>query len=99
MKLVQRLWGGEIPLFEAFWHYAIVYGLLINLVTSALFLALFVSDAPPAVLVLAFLLPLPYNFLVAVAVWRSAGRYKGPRKWADLAKAGTILWLVALTVA
>ena len=74
-KLVQRLWVGEIPLTEAFWHYAVVYGLVVNLVTSILFLVLLLNEASSIVLVPAFILPTPYNVLVVVAVWRSADQH------------------------
>lgn len=99
MTLIRSLWDGDLPLGEAFWWYAVGYGLVLNLVTSLLFLALLMKGASVIVLVLSFLLPVPYNLLVLVAVWRSAGRYPGPRKWADLARAGTLVWMVVLTAA
>jgi len=97
--LVGRLWAGEIPLAEAFWHYAVGYGLLLNIATSALFLILLGNDAGPAFLVLTFLLPVPYNALVVVAVWQSANRYRGPQRWAEIARFGAVLWMLALTAA
>ncbi|MDP6707480.1 MAG: hypothetical protein QF893_14135 [Alphaproteobacteria bacterium] len=97
--LISRLCAGEIPLAEAFWHYAVGYGLLLNIVTSALFLILIGNDADPVLLVLTFLLPVPYNVLIVVAVWRSANRYAGPPRWAEIARFGTVLWMLALTAA
>ena len=99
IKLVKCLWAGELPLRQAFWQYAVGYGLLINLVTSMAFLALLTNDANIALVALAFALPIPYNFVVAVAVWRSADRYSGPKTWADLASVGTVIWMVVLTLA
>ncbi len=99
VKLVKCLWAGELPLRQAFWQYAVGYGLLINLVTSMVFLALLTNDANIALVALAFALPIPYNFVVAVAVWRSADRYSGPKTWADLASVGTVIWMVVLTLA
>ena len=98
-KLVKRLWAGQLPLEQAFWHYAVGYGLLINLVMSLAFLALIAREANMALAVLAFALPVPYNVIVTVAVWRSANDYPGPKKWADMARVGTVIWLVALTLA
>ncbi len=98
-KLVRRLWLGDIPLTEAFWRYSVVYGLALNLVTSFLFLILLMNDASPFVLVPTFVLPTPYNVLIVVAVWRSAERYSGPRHWADYARAVTLVWMIALTLA
>ena len=98
-RQVKRLWTGALPLHEAFWHYAIFFGLLVNIATIVLFLGLYVADAASMLLVAAFLLPVPYNLLVGVAVWRSADRYQGPRKWADLARAASLVWLLVLTAA
>ena len=99
VKLGKCLWAGELPLRQAFWQYAVGYGLLINLGTSMAFLALLTNDANIALVALAFALPIPYNFVVAVAVWRSADRYSGPKTWADLASVGTVIWMVVLTLA
>ena len=99
IKLVKCLWAGELPLRQAFWQYAVGYGLLINFVTSMAFLALIVRDANTALIALAFALPLPYNVLIPVAVWRSANCYPGPKKWADLASVGTVIWMIVLTIA
>ncbi len=99
IKLVKCLWASELPLRQAFWQYAVGYGLLINLVTSLAFLALLTNDANIVLVALAFALPIPYNFVMAVAVWRSADRYSGPKAWADLARIGIVIWMVSLTIA
>ena len=96
---IKNLWAGDVPLKQAFWDYAVIYGLLLNLITDFAFFALLINDANTALVVLAFALPLPYNVLVAVAVWRSAGRYPGPKKWAEWARVGTVIWMVVLTAA
>ena len=97
--LVKQLWAGEIPLGQAFWRYAVVVGLLVNLVTSALLLALLAHDASLVWVALSFALPIPYNVLAVVAVWRSAARYEGPATRADLARIASVVWMVVLTVA
>ncbi len=99
IKRGKRLWAGDVPLIQAFWDYAIIYGLLLNLITDFVFYTLLVNDGNTALIVLAFALPIPYNVLVAVAVWRSAGCYPGPKKWAEWARVGTVIWMVVLTVA
>jgi hypothetical protein len=98
-KLVKHLWAGEVPLRQAFWQYAVGYGLLLNLITTLAFLALITRDANTALIVLAFALPVPYNVLITVAVWRSADRYPGSKTWADLARIGAVIWMVVLTIA
>ena len=99
IKLVKCLWAGELPLRQAFWQYAVGYGLLINLVTSLAFLALITRDANTTLIALAFTLPIPYNVLITVAVWRSANCYPGPKTWADVARVGTVIWMIVLTIA
>lgn len=98
-----RLWAGRMPLAEAFWWYAMAYGLLVNLIASLASLAAAAVDAPGAVAVMLFLLPLPYNVLVLVGVWRSAGAHgngtgeHGAHR-ALLARAAVAAWFVAATV-
>jgi hypothetical protein len=96
-ELIKSLWAGHVPLPVAVWQYAVVYGLLLNVTTSILYWGLSVGGAAAFVLVTAYFLPLPFNFLVVVAVWRSAGRYIGPRNHADMARFGTTLWMLVLT--
>jgi hypothetical protein len=40
MKKLRSLWLGKLPLSEAFWTWAIGVGMLVNLTSSALFLAM-----------------------------------------------------------
>jgi hypothetical protein len=94
---IETLWLGHVPLDIAFWRFAVIYGLVLNAATSMLFMGLLVSDAGYAMLTAAFLLPIPYNLFMIVAVWRSAGRYEGPRKWVDWARFASVLWMVVLT--
>jgi hypothetical protein len=98
MKKLCSLWLGELPLSEAFWTWAITVGLLVNVTTSALFLVLITADRPLAALLLGYALSVPYNVLAVVGVWRSAGRYPGPARHADLARVVTVIVMLLLTV-
>ena len=98
MKKLRSLWLGKLPLGEAFWTWAISVGLLVNVTTSALFLAMIMADRPWAALLLGYGLSVPYNILAAVGVWRSAGRYEGPAGHADVARAVTLIVMLLLTV-
>lgn len=98
LERIKRLWRGELPLARAFWNFAIFYGLVLNLVTHIAFLTLLLNEGNATLVALAMVFPIPYNLLVVVAVWRSAGRYSGPKKWADLARIGTVIWMLALTL-
>jgi len=95
---LKSLWAGEVPLPETFWWYAVAYGVPANIVTSGLFLILIVEDVTPWLLVPTFLLPVPYNIFVIITVWRSAEQYHGDQKWADLARAATVVGMIIMTV-
>lgn len=98
MNALPRLWRGELPLGRAFWGYAVAGGLAVNLATSALFLALLSADRPLAGLAAGYLVPVPYNIVVLVGVWRSAARYEGERLHADLARIVTAVGMAVLSL-
>ena len=88
---LRALWRGELSLEVAFWHYAIYYGLILNLAASTIFVVLLLNDAPFALALLVHLIPLPYSVLTAFGVWRSA-RHHGPSKFAHFARIGVVAW-------
>lgn len=96
MAKLRALWAGDLPLGEAFWTYAIGVGVLVNLVTSGLFLTLITLDRPLAALVVGYALSVPYNIVALVGVWRSGARHPGAL--ADLARIVTLVVMVLLTV-
>ena len=98
MTRLSRLWRGELPLPEAFWNWAVLGGLAVNGITSILFLALIVGDYPVTAIVVGYVFSVPYNIIVAVGVWRSAGRYRGERRWADLARVVTVIGMALLSI-
>jgi hypothetical protein len=77
-----RLWRGELALDNAFWNWAVIGGLAVNLTSS----------------IAGYIFSVPYNIFVSVGVWRSAERYTGERKWAELAQIVTLVGMVLLTV-
>jgi hypothetical protein len=97
-SVLPRLWSGEVPLARAFWEYAILAGSLLNLLTSLLAMAVLTIGDAGLVALGIYLLPIPYNILMVVAVWRSADGYAGPRLWADLARVAVLVWAVAASV-
>lgn len=98
MRKLRSLWLGEMPLDEAFWTWAITVGLLVNLATSALFLALISADRPWAALIAGYGPSVPYNALAVVGVWRSAARHPGQAAHADLARLASAAVMLVLTV-
>jgi hypothetical protein len=93
-----RIWRGEVPLGEAFWGYAILYGSLLNLVATGAALALMAAGLPIQLGVAVFFLPIVYSAVILVGVWRSADRFQGERIWADLAKLGVVAWAILATL-
>jgi hypothetical protein len=89
---VVALWKGEVPLGQAFWGYAVVYGTIINIVATAAAVAAVAAGLPDAVGIGLFLVPVPYILTAVVGVMRSANRYQGPPKWAGLAKMAVVVW-------
>jgi hypothetical protein len=94
---LRALWLGELPLGEAFWTWAIGVGLVVNLTTTALFLALVAADRPWAALFVGYAPSVPYNVVAVVGVWRSAARYRGPASHAELARIVTPIVMALLS--
>lgn len=92
LQRLKELWRGELPLEVAFWHYAIFYGLIFNIVATAAALFLVVLDVPIALAIVVHLLPVPYSIIVMTGVWRSADRYAGRRDMATYARIGVLAW-------
>ena len=90
-SVLRRLWEGEISLPVTYW----VFGFLGNAVLNATYVGASLI-APELGALLLFPL-LGYWYLMAVAIWRSAGNYEGPAVWAMLAR-GVVLLGVLLMV-
>jgi len=86
------LWRGELPLRQAFWEYAVVYGTIISIVATAAAIASVAMSLPDAVAVGLFLIPVPYILIAVVGVMRSANGYDGPQIWASLARVAVLVW-------
>lgn len=98
-RRIADLWSGRVPLAEAFWTYAIFWGFLINMATTLAFLGLVVVEAPAWIAAAAHFAPLPWNLLVLVAVWRSAGRPDVSKRLRLVARSVIAVWSAFLTVA
>jgi len=95
---VGALWRGEGALGVVFWWHAMVVGTLVNVLTTFLFVALQAMYMSNIAGLAVFLLPVPYNIFVAVAVWRSADRYAGPPLRAQLARLVVSLWAIGASL-
>jgi hypothetical protein len=98
VNAVRRLWRGDVPLADAIWNWAIFGALAVNLSTTGLFLWLIAAERPVAAFIAGYAVSVPYNIFVTVGVWRSAGRYSGPRQRAEMARIGTVIWMLILSL-
>jgi hypothetical protein len=98
MTTLRRLWQGYLPLDQAFWNWAVIGGIVVNALTSIAFFALVMNGYTAAAFVAGYALSIPYNVLVTVGVWRSAARYEGDRRWADLARIVTVAAMLVLSL-
>lgn len=95
---LRRLWAGEMPLDEAFWSWAVIGGIAVNLVTSLLFWLFVALDQIVAAYVAGYVVAIPYNVIAAVGVWRSAGRGDVTPRKAAICRIVTVIGMVLLSV-
>ena len=98
MRAVVELWRGELPLGRAFWLWGVLGGSVVALFATVLALALVTAGAPAWLAALAFAAHVPWNLVLLVGVWRSAGRPEVGRDTAFLARLVIAAWAVALSV-
>lgn len=98
LRLITDLWSGRVPLADAFWTYAIFWGFLINMATTLVSLALIVADVPAWTAAVAHFASLPWNLLVLVAVWRSAGGPAVSQQLRLVARSIIVAWSAFLTL-
>ena len=93
-----RLWRGELPLGEAFWTWAVLGGLLVNISTSMAFLWLIMAGQTLAAFVIGYAVSLSYNLVATVGVWRSAGRADADPRWAGTARVAVAIGMTILSL-
>ncbi|MEP9388044.1 hypothetical protein [Mesorhizobium sp. KR9-304] len=91
-----RRWGRRVPLGLLFWRDMIVIGSALNLAAAFAGLMALGFKADLLVAMLIFHAPLPYNFFIVGAIWRTADLVDAAK--ASSARFGAALWLVAATV-
>ncbi len=98
MQAVVEFWRGSVPLGRAFWLWGVLGGGLVDLLATVFALALVVLGAPTWVIVLVFVAHVPWNVVLLVGVWRSAGRPEVGPDTATLARLAILFWVVLLSV-
>jgi hypothetical protein len=92
------LWRGELPLGQVFWSFTIVFGTLFNLLATGVGLVAMAGGMPAPAAVALHFLPLPYNILVLVGVWRSAETFSGHPFFATFARVATAAWFALMII-
>lgn len=87
-----------MPLAEAFWTWAVLVGLLVNILTTMGFLWLMMAEQRLAAFIVGYACSIPYNIVVAVGVWRSAGRPDADPRWAGAARLAAVLGMTILSL-
>lgn len=88
-----RRWRRQVPLGLLFWRDMIVVGSALNLAFAFAGLMALGFKAGPAIAIAVFHAPLPYNFFLFAAVWRTAEL--APPATASTVRFGAIAWLIA----
>ncbi|TIO09827.1 hypothetical protein [Mesorhizobium sp.] len=89
-------WRGTAPLDRLFWRDLVLVGTAINIALSVLALILLGLKLPLALVLAVHLAPVPYNFFLTFAVWRTAEKF--PSVKASLMTLGAVLWLILVVV-
>jgi hypothetical protein len=95
--IVEFLRGG-LPLGRAFWRWGILGGGIVSLFASLLALTLIAAGAPGWFAMLALAAHIPWNLVLLVGVWRSAGRPEVSPAAANLARLVILAWVVVISI-
>ena len=87
-----------MPLDTAFWSYAVMGGVAVNVLTSFAFMILVVADKPVAGFIVGYGLSLPYNLIAIMGVCRAAAQDDADPAKAKLYPFVTIAGMVLLSV-
>jgi hypothetical protein len=96
LSFFSRRWQRKVPLGPLFWRDMIVVGSVLNLAFAFAGLMALGFKAGPAIAIAVFHAPLPYNFFLFGAVWRTADL--APAATASTVRFGAIAWLIATAI-
>lgn len=96
--MLGRVWRGEEPWQRTFGIWGVLVALPINLATTAGTFVLIANDRPLAAFIVGYVLSVPYNMFVLVAVWRAAGRSLRTSRAIALTRLIATVWLGLLSV-
>ena len=98
IRTIVEFFRGGLPLGRAFWLWGILGGGIVSLFSTLLALTLIAASAPAWLAVLAFAAHIPWNLMLLVGIWRSAGRPEVSPAAANLARTVILAWVVVLSL-
>lgn len=98
MSAFLRLYRGELPLETAFWTWAVIIGLIVNISSTVLFLVLIMADQPLWAFIAGYGYSIPYNVIATIGVMRSARHEKDNPLFARIAPIVTLAGMAVLTI-
>jgi hypothetical protein len=98
IRTIAEFFRGGLPLARAFWLWGILGGGIVSLFATLLALTLIAAGAPAWLAALVFAAHIPWNVVLLVGVWRSAGRPGVSAAAASLARLVIVAWLVVLSL-
>ena len=96
-SLVLDLWRGDVPLVKTCWLFGVVVGICFAIAFAFIeYQSEGLSEGfGPLFIIGLIVLCFVYVAFINVAIWRSSNKYKGPKRWAILAKVAVIVsWSV-----
>ena len=98
VRTIAEFWRGDLSLSRAFWLWGIVGGGVVSVFATLLALMFVAAGAPAWLAVLVFAAHIPWNLVLLVGVWRSAGRPEVSHTTANVARLAITVWVVALSL-
>jgi len=97
-SLVLDLWRGDVPLVKTYWLFGVVVGICFAITFAFIeYQSEGLSEGfGPLFIIGLIVLYFVYVAFINVAIWRSSNKYKGPKRWAILAKVMVIVSWSAL---
>jgi phosphate starvation-inducible membrane PsiE len=88
MDLIRDLWFGDVPLVKTYWLFGVVVGIgfAIAFIYVEYQSAGLSTGFGPVFIIGLIVFYFIYVMFINIAIWRSANKYHGPRRYAILAK-------------
>jgi hypothetical protein len=97
IRTIVKFFRGGLPLARAFWLWGILGGGIVSLFSTLFALTLVTAGAPAWLALLVFTAHIPWNVVLLVGVWRSAGQPGVSPAAANLSRLVILVWVLLLS--